>query len=471
MFNHLLRLVRNRSLTQYLASHPTAYNELVAAVHDIPPPKPLLTPASTPHDRDLPDEHAPSPPPSLPITREEEPICDNGCWDDTCVNDTDGPRAAQMNDRSLLNHDPPAALNNDGYTAETVDTTEHASSKRKQAFQDGSPSKRRHFECTGRAWSGADTRVSAVVLIQRTWRSREQVKAWRQYRHKVVLIQSLWRGKQACFVYNKYKQKIIYIQSFWRGKRDLRAYKEYRRKIVNIQSWWRGKHARQGDKETREVATSTASDSLSTEWRLAIQHISSIRVLEDCQEFCRQIRNPISRIDIRVDQDALKGDAGSQRDSASEQRLAQLKILITNTEEKEKSIKSLARVFQVWRRMHVVELANRYIEEVKAEDVAPKQGWRPSVMDRFTDVLFPDTIKHNGKSKGRRLSERKGKKRKGKQVSKEERKQVSEQEKKRKKAVRKVEYWKRLGMGLLGPVQCYGHGILILLSKDLTETR
>jgi hypothetical protein len=40
-FNYLLRLVRSLSLTQYLSSHPTAYNELIAAVQDIPPPKAL----------------------------------------------------------------------------------------------------------------------------------------------------------------------------------------------------------------------------------------------------------------------------------------------------------------------------------------------------------------------------------------------------------------------------------------------
>jgi hypothetical protein len=157
-----------------------------------------------------------------------------------CVDDADGPRAALANDRPLLNHVcPPSDLNNDGYNQDPpeavqflepggtssfphrLDTTEHASSKRKQTLQDGRASKRTHFEpadTAGGAWSGADTRVSAAVLIQRAWRSREQAKAWRRYRHKVILIQSLWRGKQACLAYDEYRHNIILVQSLWRGR-------------------------------------------------------------------------------------------------------------------------------------------------------------------------------------------------------------------------------------------------------------
>jgi hypothetical protein len=144
----------------------------------------------------------------------------------------------------------------------------------------------------------------------------------------------------------------------------------------------------------------------------------------------------------------------SQTSSESDRRLAQLKVLITSADEKEKSVKNVGWVFRVYKRMHVVELAERYMEEVKAEDAVPKQGRRPSVMNRFTDVLFPDT---RGKGKGK--------------ISREEREQASEQRKERRKAVRKVEYWKRLGMALLGTVQCYGHGILVRVPRDLTETR
>lgn len=76
--------------------------------------------------------------------------------------------------------------------------------------------------------------------------------------------------------------------------------------------------------------------------------------------------------------------------------------------------------------MHVVELAERYMKEVEAEEAAPKQG-RPSVMDRVTDVLFPDTIRYKGEGKKGRART------KSKQVCQEERKQASEQRKERRK--------------------------------------
>jgi hypothetical protein len=78
--------------------------------------------------------------------------------------------------------------------------------------------------------------------------------------------------------------------------------------------------------------------------------------------------------------------------------------------------------------MHVVGLAERYMEEVKAEDAVPKQSGLPSVMDRFTDFLFPDT---RGKGKDEKGRVRK----KSKQLSQEEFKQVGEQRKKRKKVL------------------------------------
>ena len=244
----------------------------------------------------------------------------------------------------------------------------------------------------------------------------------------------------------------------------------YRRKAVSIQRWWRGKRACQEDNEAHEAAASAENGTLSAEWRSIIQRISSVEALEDNQEFCRRIRNPISQIDVRVDQDALERNGSPQTASDPDRRLAQLGVLITSVDEKEKSVeksaKNLGWVLRVWKRMHVVELAERYMEEVEAEDAMPKQGGRPSVMDRFTDVMFPDT---RGTGKG--TDEKRRVRKKSKQVSQEERKQVEEQRMKRTKAVRKVEYWKRLGMALLGAVQCYGYGILVRLPRDLTETR
>ena len=47
-----------------------------------------------------------------------------------------------------------------------------------------------------------DTRFkNAAMVIQRSWRSRRQLKAWSKYRSDVITVQNLWRGKQARYAY------------------------------------------------------------------------------------------------------------------------------------------------------------------------------------------------------------------------------------------------------------------------------
>lgn len=70
----------------------------------------------------------------------------------------------------------------------------------------------------------------------------------------------------------------------------------------------------------------------------------------------------------------MKRNGAPQTTGGSDQRLAQLGVLITSVDEKEKSARNLGWVFRVWKRMHVVELAERYMEEVKAEDAAPNRA-------------------------------------------------------------------------------------------------
>jgi hypothetical protein len=52
--------------------------------------------------------------------------------------------------------------------------------------------------------------------------------------------------------------------------------------------------------------------------------------------------------------------------------------------------------------MYVVELVKQYIKEVKAKNVTLKQKRHLSVIDRFTNVLFLDTIKYKSKSKSKK---------------------------------------------------------------------
>lgn len=53
-----------------------------------------------------------------------------------------------------------------------------------------------------------ETRVgNAAVAIQRSWRTRRQLRSWRHYRKKVVIIQSLWRGKKARCEYKTIREE------------------------------------------------------------------------------------------------------------------------------------------------------------------------------------------------------------------------------------------------------------------------
>jgi hypothetical protein len=77
-------------------------------------------------------------------------------------------------------------------------------------------------------------------------------------------------------------------------------------------------------------------------------------------------------------------------------------------------------------------------------------------MDRFTDLLFPVTIKFKNQQTSR--------KKKGKEMGQKEGYP-------RDTAKRTLRYWIRLGEPLLGMVQRFGHGILLLLPKDLTDKK
>lgn len=80
----------------------------------------------------------------------------------------------------------------------------------------------------------------------------------------------------------------------------------------------------------------------------------------------------------------------------------------------------------------------------------PKKRWkkqlpRSSLKDRFTDLLFPETIKYKG--------EQLGKKEKGPQEN----------------AKKKLDYWIQLGELLARMAQRYGIAILALLHETLTD--
>jgi hypothetical protein len=130
----------------------------------------------------------------------------------------------------------------------------------------------------------------------------------------------------------------------------------------------------------------------------------------------------------------------------------------------DKSVKPAKIVLQVLKRVHLVELTAKF----EAEKAMPKKKGQRSVRDRYTDLLFPETIKYKRKkaSKGK----------KGKEVSEEQRKQEKEREKERKKkrnqAKRTLDYWtKGLGEPLWRMTERFGYGILLRLPADVTESR
>jgi hypothetical protein len=68
------------------------------------------------------------------------------------------------------------------------------------------------------------------------------------------------------------------------------------------------------------------------------------------------------------------------------------------------------------RRIALVELTAKYIEETEADEAAaPKKWGRPSVKERYVDLLFLYTIKYKRKKEKKEKKEKKGNK--GKKVS------------------------------------------------------
>jgi hypothetical protein len=221
----------------------------------------------------------------------------------------------------------------------------------------------------------------------------------------------------------------------------------------------------QGDRENDRFAA------LPADWRTQLLRIKSIEVLEDCQRFCYMVRHPVTSIDIRPDQDALERSGGTDKVPALDRRLKQLKFLIEDGWEKEKSLKAPKWVLQVSKRVHLAELRAKYEEEIEAEKAIPKKRGTPSVKQRFTDLLFPHTIKYKRKKAGKGKKGKKAKKgKKGRKVSDQKGHQVSEEEV-REKAEDTFEYWIRLGKPLWRMSQCYGLPILVILPKEVTETR
>jgi hypothetical protein len=99
--------------------------------------------------------------------------------------------------------------------------------------------------------------------------------------------------------------------------------------------------------------------------------------------------------------DALEQDAGSNIISTSDRRLRELKNRIMRDEKDEKTFKHKQIAARISKRIALAELVGRYIDERDARRALPKKRRKKqlpqsSPKDRFTDLLFPQTLNYNG---------------------------------------------------------------------------
>jgi myosin heavy subunit len=344
-------------------------------------------------------------------------------------------------------------------------------------------------------------KIKAATIIQRIWRGQKQRKRLNAIRNSVVLIQAAAKGllRRREIMDTRFGKAAVLIQRVWRLRRHMKSWRQYRRKVVIVQSLWRGKCARRRCEKIREAEAS--SDAVGQEdhgngrlaelpahWRTQLQRIKSIEVLEDCQRFCHMVRHPVTSIDIRPDLDALERSGGLDKIPTRYRRLKQVKFILEDGWEKEKSLDVPKIVLQVSRRIHLVELTARYMEDTEAEKAASekrrteakktafkkrrqpsaKKKHQPTVRETYVDLLFPHTIEYKDQKaqKGK-----KGKKvKKGKQMSDQKGQQVSGADV-REKAEKRFDYFIRLGKPLWKMSECYGLSVLAILPKEVTEAR
>tara|TARA_R110002060_G_scaffold50670_1_gene61570 strand:- start:2124 stop:2504 length:381 start_codon:yes stop_codon:yes gene_type:complete len=112
--------------------------------------------------------------------------------------------------------------------------------------------------------------------------------------------------------------------------------------------------------------------------------------------------------------------------------------------------------------------------EADADKAAPKDGRQPTVKERYVDLLFPQTVKHTSKNTGKGKKSGKGKKREKGKKRRKGSSQTGEQlspEEVRAQAEDRFEYWIRLGSPLWEWSQKYGLAILVILPKEVTNSR
>jgi myosin heavy subunit len=314
-----------------------------------------------------------------------------------------------------------------------------------------------------------------AIMILKNLKAKYYRRKYLETRNAVLLIQSIARG----YLARKHTQETrkvraaTTIQRVWRGHKQRKNFKAIRTSLILTQAAAKAFLRRKEIMDTRNAAVLIqrawrqywGNWTLSPACRSSLRRINDIEGREYAQDFCHRMRFPNFTIQLRPEQDALEQSGGPQIIPAPDRRLKQLKFLIKDVDEKgmsiDNSVKPAKIVLQVLKRVHLVELTAKF----KAEKAMPKKKGQPSVRNRYTDLLFPETIKQKCKkaSKGE----------KGKEVaSEEQKKQEEERRKKRNQAKKTLDYWtKGLGEPLWRMTERFGYGILLRLPADVTESR
>jgi hypothetical protein len=105
--------------------------------------------------------------------------------------------------------------------------------------------------------------------------------------------------------------------------------------------------------------------------RAKLYRIVDIETLATIWDYLNYMRTLLPSIDDYTN--ALEQDIGPNTISALDQRLRELKNYIVRDEKVEKSIKYLRIAIHISKRVALVELIGRYIEEMEARKAIPKK--------------------------------------------------------------------------------------------------
>lgn len=414
-FKCVVRWLRNEQTTRYFADHPAARETIVNTIQEVTRSKALLTPAATPCNSHLPDEQA-SILLSLPNTTRESSAHDStpsspivsqhirrqknrGSTDEDDAEDEqdNGPQCCALLDNLALpdHHNDVQDNCSDG---QFVGKRVKSSRKRKVDSQDGGVSKRLHVEIESESSDLESASPSECRLGNSQGESQD-------VQHEV-----------------------------------LRA------------------HENRKDSIATPADTDSRFTSLSLSVRAKLSRIADDRTITALWEYLQFKKTVLaSTNDSSICADAAEADTCLDSVSASHRRLMELKTCIIRNEQEEKSLKLRRLSVRITKRVALVELIGKYIEERDAWRATPKrirrkQPSQPSLKDRYTDLLFPEAMKSEDEQLTQTIQTT----------------QVVKDKTLRQEAKKKLDSWIQLGEPLVRIAQRYSIGVVPLLPAGVT---